>query len=73
MANKKAVNLSIDADLVAEAKAFGTNMSAVLEQSLRAAHRAMRAAQWREVNADAVAEWNDYVDENGLWAEKYRP
>ena len=32
---KKAVNLSIDAALAAEAKEFGANMSAVLEKALR--------------------------------------
>ncbi len=32
---KKAVNLSIDAELLAEAKAAGTNLSSVLETALK--------------------------------------
>ncbi len=73
MAGKRAVNVSIDADLVAEAKAFGTNISAVLDAALRAAHRNKRAAMWREENGEAVAAWNDFVQSHGLWADKYRP
>jgi antitoxin CcdA len=73
MAAKRAVNVSIDAELVAEAKAFGTNISAVLDAALRAAHREKRAALWREENGEAVTAWNDYVQANGLWADKYRP
>ncbi len=72
MATKKAVNLSIDAELVAEAKAFGTNMSALLEKSLRDAHRVLRSAKWRDDNAQAITEWNALVDAEGIWAEKYR-
>ena len=72
MANKRAVNLSIDAALIDEAKAFGTNMSALLEQSLIAAHREKRHAKWREENAAALAAWNAYVDEHGIWADKYK-
>jgi antitoxin CcdA len=72
MTTKKAVNLSIDAALVAEAKFFGTNMSALLEQSLRTAHFDKRQAQWRADSAEAVANWNDYVDEHGLLADTYK-
>lgn len=72
MATKRAVNLSIDAELVNEAKAFGTNMSALLEQSLREAHRDLRAAKWKDDNAQAIADWNAMVDADGIWAEKYR-
>jgi antitoxin CcdA len=72
MANKRAVNVSIDADLVAEAKAFGTNISAVLETALRAAHREKRAGLWRAENGEAVAAWNENVEKHGLWADKYR-
>jgi antitoxin CcdA len=72
MTTKKAVNLSIDANLLAEAKAFGTNMSALLEQALKTEHFEKRQAQWRADNAEAVANWNDYVDEHGLLADTYK-
>ena len=69
MANKRAVNLSIDADLVAEAKANGTNMSALLERSLRAANSDLRAAKWREENRAAIEASNAELEKNGLWFE----
>lgn len=37
MATKKAVNLSVDAELLAEAKEAETNLSALLEAALREA------------------------------------
>ena len=72
MARKKSVNLSIDAELVAEAKALGVNMSAVLEKSLRAAHHELRQQVWRDDNAEAIQEWNALLDQDGIWADKYR-
>ena len=72
MAHKKAVNLSVDADLVVEAKALGINMSALLEKALRAAHSEFRSRKWRDDNAEAIAQWNALTDQDGIWADKYR-
>ncbi len=69
---KKAVNVSIDAGLAAEAKEFGTNMSAVLEKALNAENRTRRQAKWTKENRVAIDAWNKLVEEDGLWAEKYR-
>lgn len=69
---KKAVNLSIDADLAAEAKEFGTNMSALLETALQAEHRALRQAKWQKENKGAIETWNRLVADEGLWVDKYR-
>lgn len=72
MANKRAVNVSIDAELVAEAREFGTNMSAVLEQALREEHRAKRWEKWRAENRAAIEAHNKFIDEHGNWTEDYR-
>lgn len=69
---KKAVNLSIDAKLAAEAKEFGTNMSAVLERALDSLHGAQRQAKWAKENKAAIDAWNRLVEDDGLWADKYR-
>ncbi|MEW5962967.1 MAG: type II toxin-antitoxin system CcdA family antitoxin [Pseudomonadota bacterium] len=66
-APKKAVNLTIDAALAAEAKAAGTNMSAVLERALREELRERRWQQWREENRSAIEASNAEVDRNGMW------
>ena len=69
---KKAVNLSIDAALVAEAKEAGTNLSAVLEQALRAELVQHREAKWREENREATEASNDELERNGLWCDDHR-
>ena len=69
---KKSVNLSIDAELVASAKAAGTNMSALLERALRAELKAVREATWREENRAAIEVSNAELERDGLWADKYR-
>lgn len=70
--HRKSVNLSIDVDLLCEAKASGMNLSALLERALRAELRLRREAQWREDNRAAVASMNDYIDANGLPLGGYR-
>ena len=69
MAKKRAVNLSIDADLLDEAKAAGTNMSAVLEKALGEELQDRRWKQWREENRAAIEASNDELGRNGLWFE----
>ncbi len=69
---KKAVNLSIDAGLAAEAKAAGTNLSAVLERALTEQLRTHREQAWREQNWAAINASNAELERNGLWADRYR-
>lgn len=60
---KKAVNLSIDAELLADAKEAGTNLSAVLEQALRM----QRERKWREDNREAIEANNAQLEREGMW------
>jgi antitoxin CcdA len=70
---KRAVNLSIPDGLAEEAKAYGTNMSAVLERALEEEHREKRREAWRAKNKKALDTWNRWVEENGLPFEDLRP
>ena len=70
---KRSVNVSIRADLADEAKAFGTNMSALLEQAIEDAHRTLRQKKWRDDNRAAIEAWNAWVEENGVPFEDLRP
>jgi antitoxin CcdA len=72
MTHKKPVKLSSDANSGAEAKAIGTNMSALSEKSLPTSHFQARQAQWQQDNAEAISNWNAWIDEHGLWADTYR-
>lgn len=69
---KRAVNVSIRADLVDEAKAFGTNISAVVERALEEEHRERRRQMWRAENREAIEAWNRWVDENGIPFEELK-
>lgn len=69
---RRPANLSLDAALVAEAKALGVNLSAACEGGLAAAVKQARAARWREENADAIEAYNQYVEEHGLPLEALR-
>jgi antitoxin CcdA len=72
-ARKRPLNISIRADLVEEAKAFGTNISAVVERALDAEHRERRREKWRAENRKAVEAWNRWIEENGIPFEDLRP
>ncbi len=69
---KKPVNLSIDAELLAEAKAAGTNLSRLFERALAEELKERRWQKWREENRAAIEASNAELERNGLWADKYR-
>ncbi len=72
-ATKRAVNVSIRADLIEEAKAFKTNISAVVERALDEEHRERRREKWRAENRPAIEAWNRWVEENGIPFEELKP
>lgn len=69
---KRAVNVSLRADLADEAKALGTNISAVLERALEVEHRHRRAERWRQENREAIDEANAELARSGLWSDGLR-
>lgn len=70
---KKPTNLSLDQGLLSEARAFGVNLSQAAEAGLRRAVREAKTEAWKRENAAALASSNDWVEQNGLPLEKYRP
>jgi antitoxin CcdA len=70
---KRAVNVSIRADLIEEAKAFNTNISAVVERALEEEHREKRRDKWRADNQRAIDSWNRWVEDNGIPFEELKP
>jgi antitoxin CcdA len=69
---RKAVNLSLDVELVAEAKALDLNLSRTVEEALRQRVRAEKARRWQEENAEAIAFNNAQIEREGLWCDDYR-
>jgi antitoxin CcdA len=71
-ATKQATNVSIRRDLVAAAREAGINLSETLERALVAELDARRKGQWLEDNRDAIATYNDYVEERGVFSDGLR-
>lgn len=69
---RKSVNLSIDADLLAEAKSLSVNISRAAEAGIAEAVRREKERRWREENREAIESWNRWVEENGLPLAEYR-
>lgn len=69
---RKPTNLSLDADLIQEARSFGVNLSQAAEAGVRRAVAEAKAEQWRRDNAEAVESSNRWVETNGLPLDRYR-
>ena len=69
---RKAANLSIDADLLSEAKALSVNISRAAEAGIAEAVRKEKERLWREENREALESSNRWVEEHGLPLAKYR-
>lgn len=69
---RRATNVSLDHDYVAEAKALGINISQACERGLIETVKEARAARWLEDNREAIEGYNKYVAEHGLPLAKYR-
>ena len=72
-AARKPTNLTLDSELVSEARALNINVSRAAENGLEAAIRKERERRWLEENAEAIQSSNDWVEKNGVPLEKYRP
>jgi antitoxin CcdA len=71
-APKKATNLSINSNLLDKSRALNINLSALLEQALRSSLAKSAAEKWKTENAQAIAEYNDFIEENGCFGDEYR-
>lgn len=71
-ARKQATNLTVDAALLARAKALGLNLSSALEDGLRARIREEEARRWLDENQDAIEALNRETREHGMWSERLR-
>ncbi|MBS0557713.1 MAG: type II toxin-antitoxin system CcdA family antitoxin [Proteobacteria bacterium] len=69
---KKPTNVSINSDLLADARAFGLNLSAELEERLTETLRQRRAEQWLRDNRAAIEAYTKFVEENGIFGEEFR-
>lgn len=69
---RKPTNLSLDPDLVSEARGLQINISRVAEEGIAKAVAAEKARLWKIENREAIESWNKYVEENGLPLAEFR-
>ena len=69
---KRATNVSVRSDLLAAAREAGVNLSATLERALTAELASVKRAKWREENREAIAAYNEHVDEHGTFSDGVR-
>jgi antitoxin CcdA len=65
----KPVKRSLDANVVAEAKALGLNISRIIGRALRGR---IRARRWQADDAAAISRGNEELGKNGLWSDEHR-
>ncbi|QXN23767.1 type II toxin-antitoxin system CcdA family antitoxin [Shewanella putrefaciens] len=70
--HKKATNLSLNSELLAEAKRLNINLSATMEKALEKEVKHRLKAEWLEQNAQAINACNELVEKQGLFSDSYR-
>ena len=70
--SRRAANLSLNEDLVREARSMHINLSRAAEAGIARAVAAEKARRWADENADVIRSTNDYIEKHGLPLQHYR-
>ncbi len=71
-APKKATNLSINSDLLRQAKELHINLSQTVEAHLAVLVREAKQQQWLIENADFIKAYNKHIEKDGVFSEGLR-
>lgn len=71
-APKKAANLSINSDLLRQAKELHINLSQTVEAHLANLVREAKQHQWLAENADFIKAYNERIEKEGVFSEGLR-
>ncbi|HOP40216.1 MAG TPA: type II toxin-antitoxin system CcdA family antitoxin [Geobacteraceae bacterium] len=71
-APKKSTNLSINSDLLRQAKERKINISKALEMHLAELLREENSRRWKEENQEAIDEYNRRVQAHGTFSDGLR-
>ncbi len=70
-AQKQAVNLTVNAHLLAEARGLGIPLSATLEVALQAKVAAARQERWLQENGGALDDYNERIARDGTFGAQF--
>lgn len=71
-APKKAANLSINSDLLQQAKELGINLSHTLEESLSDIVARRKEELWLEENREGIEDYNRSIERRGVFSRGLR-
>jgi antitoxin CcdA len=71
-APKKSANLSVNSDLLRQAKECHLNLSQALETQLAVMLREKKRQQWQAENSEAIEAYNRRIEENGAFSDGLR-
>lgn len=71
-APRKSTNLSINSDLLTQARQNNINLSRALEQRLVEMLLEAKRCRWREENKEAIASYNRRVEASGVFSDNLR-
>lgn len=71
-APKKSVNLSINSDILRQAKEYNLNLSKTLEERLLEIILEGKRCRWRKENRAAIAAYNRRIDAGGVFSDGLR-
>ncbi|OBQ69673.1 type II toxin-antitoxin system CcdA family antitoxin [Mesorhizobium erdmanii] len=69
---RQPANLSIDSNLMREAKGLDVNVSRAAEAGIAEAVAAEKTRLWKLENRATMDAWNAYVEKNGIPLDEYR-
>jgi antitoxin CcdA len=69
---KKATNLTLNTEVLAEAKKLGINISKVCDAFLESLVKQEKERLWKLENAKFIDEYNQITEEEGLPLDKWR-
>ena len=69
---KRAANLTVNANLLDQARALDINLSATLERALEAEVRARKRERWLAENREAIESYNARVERDGVFSDGLR-
>ncbi|GKT08702.1 type II toxin-antitoxin system CcdA family antitoxin [Desulforhabdus sp. TSK] len=71
-APKKSTNLSVNSDLLRQAKNYHINLSKALEQRLVEMVLEEKRREWKEENRDAIEAYNRRIEAGGVFSDGLR-
>ena len=69
---KRAVNVTVDEEVLADAKELRLNLSQVLEDELRKRVTEEKTRRWQEEHREAIEAHNRFIEKHGIFGAKHR-